>query len=153
MDTSDSSSITPAPSPADAVASWLVASLAAVPALEGVPVIRQSDESIDRAQCVVVADARDEGDHLGIPGHVLVDITAAMALWVHVTDDQTPVQTSALLAAIRAALAALPQGDAPPVDGWHVRYISGWTQGGLLLDGNDRHVELTATMLLQSAAI
>lgn len=139
--------------PADTIANWIVARLADALAPSGVPVIRQSDESIERAQSVVVVDAQDQGDHLGIPGHVLVDIRAAVGIWVHVVDDPDLAQTSDIRSAVRAALEALPQGDVPAVGDWYVRYISGWDATPATLDGNDRRVELSATMILQSTAI
>lgn len=133
------------------IANWIVSALSN--AITGTPVIRQSDETFDRAESVVVVDCEDQGDHLGIPGHVLVDMRAAVGIWVHTTDDPALSQTDALRATVRSALESLPQGDVPPVVGWYVRYISGWTESPATLDGNDRKIELTATMILQSTSI
>lgn len=139
--------------PADTIADWLVLELCSALAPLDVPVIRQSDETIERGQAVVVVDAQDQGDHLGIPGHVLVDIRAAVGIWVHTTDDPGQEQTSAIREAVRSALEALPQGDVPPVGDWYVRYVSGWDASPCQLDGNDRRVELSASMILQSTTI
>jgi hypothetical protein len=133
------------------IADWIVSALDS--AVSGTPVIRQSDETFDRAESVVVVDCEDQGDHLGIPGHVLVDLRAAVGIWVHTTDDPALAQTDALRTQVRSALEALPQGDVQPVGGWYVRYISGWTESPATLDGNDRKIELTATMILQSTSI
>ena len=133
------------------IANWIVSALDS--AVSGTPVIRQSDETFDRAESVVVVDCEDQGDHLGIPGHVLVDMRAAVGIWVHTTDDPALSQTDALRTQVRAALEALPQGDVQPVSGWYVRYISGWTESPATLDGNDRKIEFTAKMILQSTSI
>ena len=133
------------------IADWIVSALSN--AITGTPVIRQSDETFDRAESVVVVDCEDRGDHLGIPGHVLVDIYAAVGIWVHTTDDPALAQTDALRDTVRAALEALPQGDVQPVGNWYVRYVSGWKESPATLDGNDRRIELTATMIIQSNSI
>jgi len=133
------------------IADWIVSALSN--AITGTPVIRQSDETFDRAESVVVVDCEDQGDHLGIPGHVLVDMRAAVGIWVHTTDDPALSQTDALRTQVRSALESLPQGDVQPVGDWYVRYISGWTESSATLDGNDRKIELTATMILQSTSI
>ena len=133
------------------IANWIVSALDS--AVSGTPVIRQSDETFDRAESVVVVDCEDQGDHLGIPGHVLVDLRAAVGIWVHTTDDPALSQTDALRATVRSALESLPQGDVTAVNGWYVRYVSGWTESPATLEGNDRKIEFTATMILQSTSI
>lgn len=138
--------------PAEIIGAWLKTSLASALGTAA-PIIRQSDETFDRAESVVVVDCEDQGDHLGIPGHVLVDIRAAVGIWVHTTDDPALSQTDALRTQVRAALEALPQGDVTAVNGWYVRYISGWTESPATLEGNDRKIEFTATMILQSTSI
>lgn len=138
---------------ADSIADWIVSQLSAAQSLSGTPVIRQTDETFDRAQSVVVVDVQDMGDHDGIPGHVLVDAKAAVGVWVHTTDDPALAQTSELRAAVRAVLDALPQGDAEPIGDWYVRYVSGWAESAATLEGNDRKVEFSANLILQSTSI
>lgn len=137
----------------DTISDYVISRLRAIPALAGVSIIRNADESSERGASVIIVDTQDQGNHLGIPGRVLVDATVAMALCVHVTDDQDGSLTSACREAVEGLIydqSAMTPAD--PIGEWYSRY---WepSGSGIELDGNYRKATYRAKMILQSVNV
>lgn len=134
----------------DTISDYVINRLKAIPALAGVSIIRNADESSERGESVIIVDTQDKGNHLGIPGRMLVDAAVALALCVHVTDDQGGERTSALREAVEGLIydqSAMTPAD--PIGEWYIRY---WepSGSGIEMDGNYRKATYQAKLILQN---
>lgn len=134
----------------DTISNYVIERLSAVDDLDGVSIIRNADDSVDRGAFVVIVDTQDQGNHLQIPGRKLVDATVAMALCVHVTDDPSGSVLEGYRSALETVIfdqsAMTPE---EPAGEWYIRY---WepSVSGISLDGNYRKITYNARMILQN---
>ena len=107
----------------------------------------QSDPAVGDAAIVVACS--DLGNRLGIPGRILVDVRASVEVRSSLSADQDLSRFSSLASAAFSSLASIPNDT--PVDGWHIRHGSAWSEGEIAQDAMFRYQEFSATILLQSA--
>ena len=134
----------------DEIADWIVSTLQANQSMSGAVIARSGDESIDRTARMIIVDVIDKGNHLGIPGRILVDGSYGVALYENTTDD--PSGSGSLSEALGAALSALPWGD-EHTEHWYIRYISGYSQTANAMDGNYRRTNFTADFFVQDITV
>lgn len=132
------------------IADWLISKLKADTALSSATIMLAGDESVDRTARMIVVDVVDKGNHLGIPGRILVDGSYGVALYENTTDD--PSGSGSLSNALASALGALPWGD-EHTEHWYIRYIAGYSQTASVMDGAYRRTNFAADFFVQDINI
>ena len=135
-----------------AVIEYLIARLAAVPALTSLATAQQIRPSSDQSDppvgaAAIVVAASDKGNHNGIPGRILVDVDASVEVRSSLTDDPDMTAFNALSQAAFQSLCGIANDT--PIPGWDIRYGSEWASGEVMQDALYRYIEFSASIILQ----
>lgn len=109
----------------------------------------QSDQSAPKIEgLAIVVAVTDKGNHLGVPGRILVDFDVEVSIRSSLTDDPDLTGYNELAQSVQDALNGLPCDLVQ--SGFILRYFSPWQENGLALDGFFRYNTFTSTFLIQS---
>lgn len=95
----------------------------------------------------VTVSCRDMGNHLGIPGRILVDVALSVSVRTPLCDDTDAAAFDAYTDAVFRALASI--ADDTEIDGWTIRHVSDFSETPVSRDSRYRTREASATVLLQ----
>ena len=111
--------------------------------------IRPSSDQQDppMGDAAVIVEVTDQGSHLGLPGRVLVDVSAQVEVRTSLAEDKGMEDFRAIFQAVHAVLEAIPKDT--EATGWTIRHISPWTETAISQDSLYRIQSLSATFLLQ----
>ncbi|MGN0866186.1 MAG: hypothetical protein ACI4SG_00710 [Oligosphaeraceae bacterium] len=122
--------------------------------LHGLAISQQIRPSSDQqdppmGEAAVIVDASDQGSHLGLPGRVLVDVSAQVEVRTSLAEDKGMEHFRAISQAVHAILEGI-RTDHPSATGWDIRHVSPWTEGAVAQDSLYRYQTFSATFLLQA---
>lgn len=95
----------------------------------------------------LVVTAADIGGHNGIPGRILIDVTATVQAFTHLDEDMDGTEMARLSSAVMDALQNIDYN----LDGWTVRFPGDWTATEPSVEDAFRRVDFTATLFLQTS--